>query len=51
VLKVTDDASGIQGVMMDKNNSGKTFTLSGIPVKNPAKKGIYIKNGKKIIIK
>ena len=51
VLKVTDDASGIQGVMMDRNSSGRTFTLSGIPVENPAKKGIYIKNGKKIIIK
>lgn len=51
VLKVTDEATGIEGVMTDKNNSGKTFSLSGMPVEKPAKKGIYIKNGKKIIIK
>ena len=52
VLIVTDQKpSGIQGVVKDKNNVGKTFTLSGIPVENPSKKGIYIKNGRKVIIK
>jgi len=52
VLIVTDQKpSGIQGVVKDKNNAGKTFTLSGIPVENPAKKGVYIKNGRKVIIK
>ena len=32
-------------------NDGSYYTLGGVKVQNPTKKGIYIKNGKKIIIK
>ncbi len=35
----------------DTMNDGKTYTLGGTAVENPTKKGLYIRNGKKIIIK
>ena len=33
------------------SHSGTTYTLQGTPISNPSKPGIYIQNGKKIIIK
>ena len=51
VLRVTDQPTGIQGVSQDRYHDGKIYTLSGVPVENPTKKGIYIKNGKKFTIK
>ena len=44
-------ATGIQNVSANKSNNGKTYTLDGKIVENPTKKGIYIKNGKKVVIK
>jgi Na+/H+-translocating membrane pyrophosphatase len=44
-------ATGIKNIGASKDNSGKTFTLDGKVVENPTKKGIYIKNGKKVVIK
>ena len=44
-------ATGINSVKADSRNDGKTYTLNGIAVENPTKKGIYIRNGKKIVIK
>ena len=50
-LRVTDKPTGIYAVKAEQQNNGKTYTLSGMPVENLSKKGIYIRNGKKIIIK
>ena len=44
-------STGIKGVKADTMNDGKTYTLGGTAVENPTKKGLYIRNGKKIIIK
>lgn len=44
-------ATGIQNISANKSNNGKTYTLDGKVVENPTKKGIYIKNGKKVVIK
>ena len=52
ILRVTDQQpTAIHGVKTDAANDGKTYTLSGMPVENPTQKGIYIKNGKKFVIK
>ena len=44
-------ATGIKNIGASKNNSGTTYSLDGKVVENPTKKGIYIKNGKKVVIK
>jgi len=53
VLKVTDqEPTGILNIKGDAGSeSGKIYDLMGKPVEYPLKKGIYIMNGKKIIIK
>ena len=51
VLRVTDQPTGIHTIRAEQPNDGKYYTLSGMPVENPTKKGVYIRNGKKIIIK
>ena len=51
ILRVTDQPTGINAINADTKNDGKYYTLSGVPVENPTKKGIYIRNGKKIIVK
>ncbi|MBO5595007.1 MAG: hypothetical protein J5931_10440, partial [Prevotella sp.] len=51
ILRVTDQPTGIKAINADTKNDGKYYTLSGVPVENPTKKGIYIRNGKKIVIK
>lgn len=43
-------ATGIESIVLDSNKSGKIYNLQGQEVVNPAK-GIYIKNGKKFIVK
>ena len=50
-LTVTDVPSGINGVKMDTNQDDTIYNLNGMKVSGPLKKGIYIKNGKKIVIK
>lgn len=49
-LRVKID-TGIKNVRADDNGNGKIYTLTGIPVENPTKKGIYIINGKKVYVK
>ena len=45
------ETSGIEKIVASKNTSKETsYSLQGMLVTNPTK-GIYIKNGKKIIIK
>ena len=51
ILRVTDQPTGINAINADTKNDGKYYTLSGVSVEKPTKKGIYIRNGKKIIIK
>ena len=50
-LRVTDQPTGINAVEADQLNDGNTYTLDGMRIDKPTKKGIYIRNGKKIIIK
>ena len=50
-LTVTDVPSGINGVKMDTYQDDTIYNLNGMKVSGPLKKGIYIKNGKKIVIK
>ena len=51
VLVVTNEPTGVNIIQRDVQSDSKIYTLNGILVDNPTKKGIYIKNGKKIIIK
>ena len=44
-------ATGIKNVHANESNNGTTYSLDGKVVENPTKKGIYIKNGKKVVIK
>ena len=54
ILRVTDqDLTGIETLTMEREilSDSHYYTLDGIRIDNPTKKGIYIRNGKKIIIK
>ena len=52
ILRVTDQApTGIINTRIDSNNDASYFTLNGIRIDAPTQKGIYIKNGKKIVVK
>ncbi len=44
------DADAISMVEVNDETAGKTYDLSGREVQNPAK-GLYIKNGKKVLVK
>ena len=44
-------ATGIQNVKAANRNDGRYYTLDGRPVEQPTKKGLYIHNGKKVVIK
>ena len=50
-LRVTDVPTGISGIRADGDNAGKTYTLGGTAVEQPTKKGVYIRNGKIIVVK
>lgn len=50
-LRVTDQPTGINAVDVDQLNGGTFYTLDGVRIDKPTKKGLYIRNGKKIIIK
>ena len=52
--KITIDfgsVTGIEGVKQVKEDDGAVYNMSGMRVTNPVQKGIYIKNGKKFIVK
>jgi alpha-amylase len=51
ILRVTDVSTGIKGVSANSTEGGKYYTIDGRGVENPVEKGIYIRNGKKVIIK
>ena len=42
--------TGINGLFIENSNNGKLYNLNGQEVKN-ASKGLYIQNGKKVIVK
>lgn len=51
-LSQTAYADGIENISADaKASNGKIYDLSGRLINNPTKKGIYIKDGKKYIVK
>ena len=50
-LRVVADPTGIKNISTDNYNIGIIYSLDGKVVENPIKKGIYIKNGKKIVFK
>lgn len=50
-LRVIDEATAIQSVTFGGKNDGKIYDLNGNRVQTPLKKGIYIKNGRKVVIK
>lgn len=45
-----DDVTGISNVSTDVEEDGDFYTLQGVKVAQP-QKGVYIKNGKKVIVK
>ena len=46
-----EDANGISSTTAEQETDATYYTLDGVSVKNPTKKGIYIKNGKKILFR
>lgn len=46
-----DDATAIENVNVSKNLNGEVYNLNGQRVDNPTKGGLYIVNGKKVVIK
>ena len=49
-ITIGEDSTGIKSVGVDTSTNGRIYDLSGREVAHPAK-GIYIKNGKKYIVK
>ena len=48
----TENTTAIQQVKTERpREDGKWYTLSGTPVEKPTQPGVYIQNGKKILIK
>ena len=50
-LRVTDQPTGINAIEADQLNDGNFYTLDGVRIDKPTKKGIYIHNGKKVLVK
>jgi len=48
--QIYGDSSGISDITADRRGDNRTYNLQGVEVQNPTKRGIYIHNGKKIII-
>ena len=50
-LDIDGETTAISAVSGSPADNGAVYTLDGRKVTNPAKKGVYIVNGKKVIIK
>lgn len=48
--QIYGETNGITSVINEKRNDNRIYNLQGIEVQNPTKRGIYIRNGKKIVI-
>ena len=44
-------STGIDGINYELLTNDKWYTLDGVQVERPTKKGIFIKNGKKVVVK
>ena len=53
VKDVTDTMTGIADITVDKPSTGNNayYTLSGVRVAKPTQPGIYIHNGRKVVVK
>jgi hypothetical protein len=47
---VSEDVTGIEGLLINNDFAGKLYNLNGQQVKS-AKKGLYIRDGKKVVVK
>ena len=50
VLHFSNEANGIKDVRSGANNDADIYSLEGVKMANPTRKGIYIQNGKKIML-
>ena len=50
ILPIDGNVNGITSTEAEQETDATYYTLDGVSVKNPTKKGIYIKNGKKVYI-
>ena len=50
-LKVTDTPTGIHANRQDEVVKDRIYNMQGMPAAEPLKPGLYIKNGKKVVIK
>jgi hypothetical protein len=50
-LAMDNESAGIQMVEAGNDSSSRWYTLSGQQVKAPQKKGLYVTEGKKVIIR
>ena len=50
-LEEHNAATGIQSIVKNERSNNSVYTLSGIRVEKATKAGIYIQNGKKVVIK
>ncbi len=50
ILNVDGETTRIDGLQF-VTEDGKFYNLNGVQVENPTKKGVYIQNGKKVVIK
>ena len=48
--QIFGDPTGISDITVAPKKDNRTYNLQGIEVQNPTKRGIYIRNGKKIVI-
>ena len=46
-----DDMNGISETMVFNSTSGDVYTISGVKVTGTLQKGLYIINGKKVVIR
>ena len=44
-------ASGISDVTIERKSDGKTYNLHGMEVHEPLQRGIYIRDGKKFVVR
>ena len=52
VLNFGDETTGISEIVNSKSSNGKYFTVGGTELQGkPSQRGIYIQNGRKVVIK
>lgn len=49
--QIYGETNGISDITAEKRNDNKIYNLQGMEVQNPIKGGIYIRNGKKFIVR